>query len=212
MCDNFEKVRNLLDFEAKEEDVFYLCQIIKRRKENPDMRTGNSLKRTYCIHSLEEFDNCIESIKKCCHYYNARAYFRLNPRNTETVALQSLRITAEYIANKNLKAVENAYLSAAGRYSKTRYWFLDIDEPKNISLVEKYIEESKLLPENPTKGQEATVIHVIDRIPTVNGLHIVVKPFNLVDYKRTFTEDGKIHKDTPTVMYYHSPEYEKEKN
>ena len=68
----------------------------------------------YYIHSLNEYDEMIKSIKDTCKYYNARAYISLNPRNTKTVALQALRIMADYIASGNYIATEHSNKIAEG--------------------------------------------------------------------------------------------------
>ena len=77
--DNFNLIRPLLNFESS--DDFYFIQIMQRRKDNPDMKTGVKIIKEFYIDNLEQFDNKQDQIIEMAHKYNARATIRLNKRS-----------------------------------------------------------------------------------------------------------------------------------
>jgi hypothetical protein len=114
MQDNFNLVTNLLDFEN--EKSFYFIQILKRRKENPDMKQNVRVINNYYIYSKEDLEKMKPRIVEDCEKHNARAYINLNRLDTEKIALYSLKITTDYIIQGDFKAVKNAYSTACGSH------------------------------------------------------------------------------------------------
>jgi hypothetical protein len=53
MVNNFRQITQLLKFDS--EDDFYHLQILKRKKENPELGSNSYVIRTYCIRSKEPF-------------------------------------------------------------------------------------------------------------------------------------------------------------
>ena len=214
MVDNFDEISKFLEFDQVSEgknidkpDVYYLIQIIKRRKENPDMLTGNKLKESFYLYKKEDLNKLKEKIIFLCKHYNARAYIRINRRSLEETAFETLRKVTDLICNKDYKNVQNAYLSAAGKTKFSKFWILDIDTPETLPEVLKFISESKNLAlesDDPKVINAEICIHL--KLKTVNGYHIIVNRFNCEYYKKKFTKDGLIHKDSPTVLYYSNPE------
>ena len=46
---------------------------------------------------------------------------------------------------------------------------------------------------------------LIGTIPTVNGFHMITRPFNLAEFRKYMELQGDvpdIHKDNPTLLYY----------
>ena len=78
MIDNFNQIRNLLQFNSPND--FYFVQIIRRKKENPEMKErNNSYSRcikSYYINSIEKFDTKKDEIIKEINDIN------LSPKNT----------------------------------------------------------------------------------------------------------------------------------
>ncbi len=183
MINNFSLISTLLSFSTND---FYFVQIIKRRKDNPLMKKDVSIKDRLFIYSLEDLFSLESKIIESCNYHNARAYITVNPRNLEKVALETLRIIAEHISKKEFKAVRNTYYSACGQFASAKnYWFIDLDE-KDLDK-KKEIEE------------EIGVNRVIE-IPTKTGIHIVVKPFNPMNFYKKFI-GIQMEKDGATNLY-----------
>lgn len=195
MLDNFKRIESHLTFESNDE--FYFLQILKRRKENPDMPSNNRLIKTYYITSLDYLDKKRNEIIEICNVENARAYINLNPRSFESAAFQMLKEVTNRIISKDYKSIRNAYDSVAGSLGATRdkKWVIDIDEPVWSPLMLAHINyhcEPICDDVNDTK--------IYDIIPTKNGFHIITKPFNLKKFKEKYP-DIDIHKNNPTILY-----------
>lgn len=189
MVDNFESIKKFFNFEN--EGDFYFIQILRRKKENPDMNRNVSQKRVYYIYNTKELENCKESIINTCKQYNARAYIHINKRNAENIALHTLKITMDHVLNKNYKNVKDSYNKACGKHSsagKEKCWIVDIDNLKELNPIKEFLNNSEV----EVKGE----------LKTVNGRHLLVKPFDTRNLLKNFNVD--IHKDNPTLLYYES--------
>lgn len=178
MVNNIEKIKTFLSFEK--ENAIYRIMIIKRRKENPDMKKGSSTIKEYFIFSMEELNHLYPKIKNFCDAFNARAYIDLNPRDAQKVALKSISLSADYIAEGHFAPVMSAFSKA---FSKTKplskVWVLDLDEGDEdegtefiqyaIAIKRKIIEVQK---ENTKKDSFCALLQ------TQNGVHIICSPFN----------------------------------
>lgn len=51
---------------------------------------------------------------------------------------------------------------------------------------------------------ERESVYLIDEIPTVNGYHLITKPFNLQKFKEIFPYID-VHKNNPTLLYFPQP-------
>jgi hypothetical protein len=200
MTNNFEKIRNFLNF--KNENDFYFIQIIKRRKENPELKTNSKIVRDIYIYSLEDFDNKIDNIKYLCEIEKARAYIRLNKRDSKKVGLQMLKRITDLIISENYKAICNIYPSVAGEFSsdEDKTWVIDVDD-------------FNLIPEPTFKKicQDLTDLQVetgrqplVEIIPTKNGIHLITRPFNIAKAQVLHPEilnKENIKKDSPTLLF-----------
>ena len=83
--DNFSLIRNMLSF--PDENAFYFLQVLKRRKDNPDLGKDMIHLSDYYIYSLDQFDGLKQRVMSQCDTENARAYFRLNRRDAKKVAM-----------------------------------------------------------------------------------------------------------------------------
>jgi hypothetical protein len=101
MIDNFELIKEFIknNYILNKGD-FFLLQILKRRKENPDMKKDVSSIDSFIIINPEDLDYYKEDIIKLCQEHNARAYFRLNKRNEDKIALQTLKISTDDLIDR----------------------------------------------------------------------------------------------------------------
>ena len=184
--DNFDLIRLLLDF--KSDDEFYFLQILKRKKENPE-QIGNSKEvKTYYITSLEQFNQKEEEIKNLCKITNSRAYINLNKRSFEKCALLCLKQVTDCIINDNFKSVRKAYTTVCGyQHSGDKIWVVDCDDMTADEVLELGIKIKSV-------NQQPIVAYV----PTINGYHILCKPFNTL----TLQLNLDIQKNNPTLLYY----------
>lgn len=190
MIDNFEKIKSLICFNSP--DDFYFMQILKRRKENPNLHSNSYVVKTYFFKKMEEFDFYRDEIINLCEFHNARAYINLNKRSFEKVGFKMLSELSDKIYNKDYKGIRKLYNSVVGKYSsdKNKKWIIDIDE-KNLELNKEIIDYINNI--HPSDNR------YIDTIETKNGYHLIVKPFNPQSFKQDFAIE--FHKDNPTILY-----------
>lgn len=206
MRDNFSHIEPLLDFSEK--DTFYFVQILKRRKENPEMKTGVRVINNYYIYEKRDLEKLKEKIVEDCLKHNARAYINLNRLNSYKVAIYTVKQIADYIALGDYRAVKNAYATVCGSHhsESEKRWIIDIDEEvldrkeEIRMIVEKLHEE--------IKGKKYTIL---SEIPTRTGVHLVSNPFNMEKFRKILTERAvsdkdpilkiDVQKNSPTVLY-----------
>jgi hypothetical protein len=200
MVNNFDNIRALLKF--PNENSFYFLQILKRRKDNPDLGKDMVHIADYYIYNLEQFDGLKQRIIDQCNSENARAYFRLNVRDARKVAMQVLKRTVDYIVSENYRAVKNAFASCTGEYHSDpdKTWIVDVDwkdvpqgkDPdlylnKIIAKIQELVFET---------GKDDTIYTLV----TKNGIHVISRPFNLKKFRDVYSQID-VHKDNPTILY-----------
>ena len=192
MINNFELIKNILDF--SDSDKFYFIQILKRKKDNPELEKNTKVIDSFYIYSESQFNSVSSKIIDLCDRNNARAYIRLNRRSDKTIALNLLAKVATRIANNEHK-VRDLYDSVAGEThsEENTTWVVDVDYEltNHVHIVETII--SSLQKETNCKP-------ICYQIPTKNGIHLITSPFNI----QAFNSHGMnidIHKDSPTLLY-----------
>lgn len=190
MINNFNLIRGLLRFATSED--FYFVQILRRRKDNPDMARDMIVINYHCIYSYKEFDNYENIIIDECMCNNARAYINLNRRNTHRVAVRTLVKVSQMLENKDYKNVKGAYPSACGEINSeaNKRWIIDIDTTDSNIL-------SDIITILTDTGINTVDIHII---PTKAGCHIITPGFDTREFKLNYPGID-IHKDNPTILY-----------
>lgn len=207
--DNFEKIRELLEFRSK--DDFYFLQILQRKKDHKTSgmkvngaNNNSRLVKAYYIHSLEYFDFIKPEVIELCELFNARAGINLNRRSYEKMALQHLRKVTDQIINEEYTKACKAYPSVVGAYNNDtdKKWIIDIDnnlwtEEDVRDLVEKELN-------NITPVGDKFII----ALPSKNGWHAIVKLFNVSEARAGLKayglydgQDDCIAKNNPTNLY-----------
>ena len=187
--DNFDLIQNILEF--RNEDDFYFLQIIKRKKEHPELGSNNYVLRTYCIRSVEHLENKKDEIIDLCTTHNARAYINPNRRSFENIALHTLKKVTDIILNKDYKSARKAYESVCGKYHNepNKKWIIDMDGCSIMDdVVFLVIEDIQINNGN-----------LIASIPTKNGIHLITSPFRLDKFKYNKMYD--VHKNNPTILF-----------
>ena len=202
MINNAHLIRPLLKFESPND--FYFLQILKRRKDNPDLERDMNVLGDFYIYSLEQFDNLMPKIIKICNDENARAYFRLNRRDAKKVGLQMLKRITDLIICENYRPIKNSYASIAGEFHSDpdKTWLIDIDWidyenfPGAIDKIKEIISNLQT---------EAKREPLMIEIPTKNGFHIITRPFNISKLNQLLIMEKlpqmDSHKDNPTILY-----------
>lgn len=191
MINNIDTIRALLKFPT--EHSFYFLEIIKRRKENPEMERGQKLVKDFYIYSFDEFDALVPKVIDLCNEHNARAYFRLNLRNAKAVALRYNVAVATAMLNEAYKSLPKLYASTVGGTCSDpdKTWVIDLDGDE--AQPEFYTE---MLNDVIALREDA----IVALIPTLNGLHVITRPFNRAEFGKKYPKID-VHKDNPTIMY-----------
>lgn len=205
--DNFKQIKDLLAFDS--EDDFYFLQILKRKKENPEVPSNHNNNkrsiRTYYINSLEYYEGIQEEIKALCKATNSRAYIHPTRRSYKRVGKLCAIEVMERCFNEQYKHIYKAFNTACGhkesgssteyyidkyQYPIKKLWVLDVDNPE---LLEQYC--SILDPKC-----------IVDIITTKSGFHIITTPFRsdtfLQDCSIRGLENIDIQRNNPTLLYY----------
>lgn len=191
MINNFNIISDLLKF--TDDDDFYFLQLISRKKENNDLSKSQKLYRTWYISSVDYLLRRESEMIKMSNYFNARLYINLNKRNYKKVAMQTAKIILDDMSNGDFKHARRAFDTACGRYisDDDKSWIIDIDEKGRMSNdILRFIEN-----ECEPIGQKFKTI-----IPTKNGYHLIVSPFNVKKFNNEFP-DIDVHKNNPTILY-----------
>lgn len=192
MIYNFPLIKSLLKFERPGD--FYFIQIYMRRKDNPLMDVDMRVIRDFFIYSEEDLMQRADEIIDSCEQHNARAYIRLNRRNTDKIALMMMKRLADLIADGNTRAARNIYASVCGEHNSEteKTWVVDLDGDTDQKFVMAVIEDQWSL--DNTDGK------LITEVPTPNGKHLIVTPFNLQRFQMS-CPNVDVHKDNPTILY-----------
>lgn len=206
IVNNYNIIKPFLTFES--EDDYYLLQVIKRRKDNPDIETGERVLRTVYVTSLEKIDKMWEDLTILAEQNNARIYINLNVKSMKKTSMLAMKELAGRVMDDNFKGAYHIFDSAAGQCGAThdKKWIVDLDEKyaefdfgNYVGILTKCID--KCLPE----GRK-----VLDIIPTLNGIHLITKPFNINEFREKLEERGihcpDIHKNNPTLLYFNNNE------
>ena len=202
MINNLEAIKDLLIFES--EDDFYHLQILKRKKENPELGSNSYVIKTYYISSKDYLDSRIDEIIHLCNYHNARACINLNRRSFERIAFHTLKKVTDIIMNRDFKSVRKAYESVCGSYSNEndKKWIIDIDHKDfDLNEDEREVFYNEILHNIQTLIQKTGKDDTINSLPTKNGIHFITRPFNLEEFRKIYGEKIAVQKDNPTILY-----------
>lgn len=178
-------------------DWFYMVQIMTRTKD-----TGEKPKhiRTMFVESREYLMSHKDMIIKLCEMFNARAYISVNPSSYKKCAIKMFKELADIVENGSYKNILSLPETVAGKYNAdggSKKWIVDLDGVKSDEECQPYI-DAIIEIYTDGKGERSWEISAI---PTVNGHHLLVSPFDVREFKKKWPEI-EIHKDNPTVLYY----------
>jgi hypothetical protein len=196
MINNFETIKKHLIF--PNERSFYFVQILKRKKENPEMKSYSLPIESFYIFSVEQFERVMPHIIEKCEQNRARAYIKMNTLDANSVGLEAISVLTQELRQGNWKALSKAFNSACGICGKQdgteKLYLIDVDEKEytNVIGIENFINSL-----NPTDNKEK--IKMI--VPTKNGWHLLSTGFDMQTFKYTYNNID-VHKDGIVLLYY----------
>lgn len=193
MLDNFDRMKELLNFES--DDDFYFMQLIQRRKENPEMNKNSRALKNYIIRSVEQLELYKPDIIALCNHFNARATIRVNRRSFKQCAFETLAELARNLSVEDYRPVDKVYAQVMGKHHSdpVKKWILDVDD---ILCDDPRIEEiSQFIESLQPEGNKVVAV-----MPSRTGSHLITTGFNPMEFKKKYPEI-EIIKDSPTNIY-----------
>ena len=200
MINNIELIKPLLNFEKQGD--FYMLYVFKRKKDQPENERDNHQSvrtiKTYCIESIDHLDRRWDEIVQMCEMFKARAYIHVQKQNHFDVSLSMMVALAERIQNGNTNQ-KGLFDSVVGQIkTQEKRWIVDVDTTSQHiqNMISNIIEMVK-----PNDGSK-----IITKIPTKNGVHLITKRFDVMEFNKQIKERGEampdIQKKNPTLLYY----------
>jgi len=199
MINNIELIKPLLNF-SKHGD-FYMLYVFKRKKDQPEAERNNHQSvrtiKTYCIESIDHLDRRWDEIVQMCEMFKARAYIHVQKQNHFDVSLSMMVELSQRIQNGNHN--QNGLFNSVVGQIKTqeKRWIVDVDTTSQHiqNMISNIIEMVK-----PNDGSK-----IITKIPTKNGIHLITKRFDVIEFNKQIKERGEempdIQKKNPTLLY-----------
>lgn len=209
--DNFELLKN--QFPRVEDSYGNCCvyhiEITIRNKDQPEwfnnFTRANRIVHQTIINDGDELLKKKDSIVKLCEAFNARAYIRPNPISKREVLKKIAISSIEMMDHVGDCKILNSVWSAFGTsFVKAHQRFIvDCDEfesEKDVLDILNIVREVKTK-RNSKLNEDFDVI-----VKTVNGFHLLTKPFDIGLFNSICEERGvkklDIHKNNPTVLYF----------
>lgn len=190
-------------------NMFMHCQIVQRAKDHKGERVREGAIKTYFIRSREHLERVMPEIILLCEHYGARAYINIAGKDFDQLQKLMLKKLCDDVCQNNVRNPRKCLNSAAGELKSRRpKWIIDIDDITIKESVLKYLDKEfkdkriALLgvPMIDSVFRECT--YLCGEIPTVQGCHLIVKPFNLKKFSEEFP-DIDVHKNSMgTLLYY----------
>lgn len=178
-----------------EDDSYFVIELMRRGKDNPNMPAANYHFKNYYIRKPEDLDKYENEIKTLCEVMRLRAYASVNIKSFKQVSLDTMAELARRIANNDYKKNYAVFESCSGQYchSGDKQWVVDLDNCKIgdtfVNCIEDYIRDC----------EPFGVDKIITRMPTRSGVHLITTPFN----RKQFSDKCKIHTEIPDIKKNH---------
>lgn len=202
MTDNFNAYKQFITekwsySDLPEGDSYFVVELIRRGKDNPDLSAANYHFKNYYIRKPEDLDKYEQEIKSLCEMLHLRAYASVNIKSFKQVSLDTMAELARRIANNDYRKNYAVFESCSGQYchSGDKQWVVDLD---NCKLHSKYPEIVKELI-NFCKPDGSKIV---TEFPTKSGVHIITTPFDRQQFmKLCEAHDIDIKKNHLTLLY-----------
>jgi hypothetical protein len=201
MINNLELIKPLLNFE--QEGDFYMLYVFKRKKDQLERERDNHQSvrtiKSYCINSIEYLEKRYDEIKLLCETFKARAYIHVTKQNHKDVAMNMITEIVSRIQSGQINQ-QHVFDSVVGQIkTQEKRWIIDIDTQ---SIHIKNMMVNIIDSVRPT--DDGSKIDAI--IPTKNGIHLITKRFDVMEFTNWLTKRGEVvpdvQKKNPTLLYY----------
>ena len=192
---NFNLFKTFLNFQ---EGFFYEVVILQRKKDNPSIINNQSARiiKSYVVENLNYLINKEEEMIKLAEVFNARVYIKPFLYSKEKLGFKILELLSQKFQNKDLD-YSNLVVKATGNMSpENRLWVIDIDY--DIATEREILYIQTAINDCDPSGD-----HIMLKVPTPNGVHLITKPFNTQQFltKQDVYYKCEVKKNNPTILY-----------
>jgi len=180
-------------------DKYYVIEIMRRGKDNPDLPAANVHFKNYYIYSWRDYEKYENEIKELCTIFHMRAYASVNYKLMSQVALDTLAESARRISVHDYKKFYSIFESCSGKFKdhSNNIWLIDIDD-EDLDRNYRIVEDIKdIISECEPFDKEK----IIMTIPTRSGKHLLTTPFNKISFIKKYKEMFGI--EPPTIKENH---------
>ena len=183
--------------------VFCHMQIVCRAKDHKDEKVKEGAIKTYFIRDEEHLRKIMPEVILLCEHYGARAYINVSPKSFGKLQKLMLVKLASLVCEGNIQNPRKTLNSAAGVLtSKNPTWIIDVDnmpvKDSILNWLDDYFKLDSTLPFCNTREE----LYLRGIIPTKQGCHLLVRPFNLKEFSSNFP-NVDVHKNSMgTLLYY----------
>lgn len=205
MTDNFNAYKQFITEKwgytnLPENDSYFVVELLRRGKDNPDFPAANYHFKNYYIRKPEDLDKYEGEIKQICDILRLRAYASVNIKSFKQVSLDTMAELARRIANNDYKKNYAVFESCSGQYchSGDKQWVIDCDD---CVIHDEYPEKIKeLINACKPDGDK-----VVTEFPTKSGVHIITTPFDRKQFselcEKYYINNVDIKKNHLTLLY-----------
>lgn len=207
--DNFDNVRRMMSFNDNG-DTLYFVEIIKRKKDNPNMIDSREFLKQYYFKSIDEFNDAEGTIKTLCKALGARAYIYLNARSSAEVDKYTKIYADRFRRHRGMaeRFSNNPKAFAAGRSfddPSRPLCFIDIDsdDDKDIDMALKIIRDSGIKPIFQYRSMNNGLHVVLPDKEAAKKLDFTPINGNLNGLSQFYKNNAKVSVeiDKPTLLY-----------
>ena len=201
IINNLELIAPLLP--KNNPEVFCHMQIVCRAKDHKDEKVKEGAIKTYFIRDEEHLRRIMPEVILLCEHYRARAYINVSPKSFGKLQKLMLVKLASLVCEGNIQNPRKTLNSAAGVLtSKNPTWIIDVDnmpvKDSILNWLDDYFKLDSTLPFCNTREE----LNLRGIIPTKQGCHLLVRPFNLKEFSSNFP-NVDVHKNSMgTLLYY----------
>lgn len=200
--DNFDRIKSLMPF-GEEENLFMHLQILRRGKDHPNLPAANKLMKSWLVRSVEHLDKIKAEVVFLCEHYKARAYISCAPKSIEKLNRLIMCKLADNQYTCNVINPWHVFNSACGELPGVeKRWVVDVDtnDSETIADIAGTIGMLWVKTHPEDAGRAYTDSWLVGQIPTLNGSHLLVRPFNLQEFKKKFP-DTEVKKNGLAALY-----------
>lgn len=208
MTDNFERYKEFIRATGQDLpdnnnkgtlDKYYVIELMRRGKDNPDLPAANYHFKNYYIYSWKDYETYKEEIKTICKLFRLRAYASVNFKLMSQVALDTIAESTRRIAAHDFKKFYNIFESCSGKFHTraNNLWIIDLDDEdieKNPNIEEDI---KNIIKTCMSKFDEPIVF----KMPTKSGLHLITHPFNKYEFNKKY--EAKFNESAPVIKDNH---------